>query len=266
MSRLHAALEDLLTRTATLTRKTITAPVLSGEVTGTYTLAGTPTISSPTIATPTITGSIVLEGTTADDYELTLASEPTADRTLTFPDATDTLVGKATTDTLTNKTLTSPTINAPSGGGFVISKTVAFTENASATTHTGTVVLPVGSTLHDIMITNKALWTGGTATMKVGDSADDDGYFVGVDMKATDLLVGEVLSLASSETWGGKNGAYLVAATGRKGPTATNFGLYMDAGTSIIGVITVGTPATTVGRTFMTVTYSVGTASAAVAA
>lgn len=39
----------------------------------------------------------------------------TGNRTLTLPDASDTLVGKATTDTLTNKTLTDPAVNA--GGG-----------------------------------------------------------------------------------------------------------------------------------------------------
>ena len=35
-----------------------------------------------------------------------VASDPDADRTLTLPNATDTLVGKATTDTFTNKTIT----------------------------------------------------------------------------------------------------------------------------------------------------------------
>ena len=73
------------------TNKTITAAVLSGSFTGTYTLAGTPTISSPTITTPTI-ATIINSGT------------------LTLPTSTDTLVGRATTDTLTNKTLTSPKI------------------------------------------------------------------------------------------------------------------------------------------------------------
>lgn len=40
--------------TQTLTNKTLTAPVLSGSVTGTYTLAGTPTLTAPTINSPVV--------------------------------------------------------------------------------------------------------------------------------------------------------------------------------------------------------------------
>ena len=59
-------------------------------------------------------GVIIFEGSTADDFETTLAVvDPTADRTVSLPNATTTLVGTDTTDTLTNKTLTTPTITTP---------------------------------------------------------------------------------------------------------------------------------------------------------
>lgn len=49
------------------------------------------------------------------NFQLLLTAALTAARTLTLPDATDTLVGKATTDTLTNKTLTDSLHNAGTG-------------------------------------------------------------------------------------------------------------------------------------------------------
>ena len=68
--------------------------------------------------TTTFTSSIVFEGATADAHETTLTvTDPTADRTITFPDASGTVVTTTATQTLTNKTLTSPTINAGTFSG-----------------------------------------------------------------------------------------------------------------------------------------------------
>jgi hypothetical protein len=62
------------------------------------TLAGTETLTNKTFTSPVVSGltisdsSIVLEGSSADDNETTLTvTNPTADRTITFPDATGTV-------------------------------------------------------------------------------------------------------------------------------------------------------------------------------
>jgi len=66
----------------------------------------------------------------------TLTSSQTANRVLTFPDATDTLVGKDTTDTLTNKTLTAPIISTISNTGTLTLPTSTDTLVGRATTDT----------------------------------------------------------------------------------------------------------------------------------
>ena len=59
-------------------------------------------------------GSIIFEGATDDGFETTLAvTDPTADRTITLPNATGTVSLIDATETLTNKTLTSPTLTSP---------------------------------------------------------------------------------------------------------------------------------------------------------
>ena len=56
---------------------------------------------------------LTFEGDTDDAHETVLAiSDPTADRTITIPDASGTIVTTSATQTLTNKTLTSPTLTS----------------------------------------------------------------------------------------------------------------------------------------------------------
>jgi len=105
LSEFNAALQSASFATIdnadTLTNKTLTSPTInggtfSGAFTGTLNITGTVLNS----ASP-----LVFEGATADENETTWAfTDPTGDRTISIPDATDTLIGKATTDTLTNKT------------------------------------------------------------------------------------------------------------------------------------------------------------------
>ncbi|ANH49416.1 hypothetical protein uvFWCGRAMDCOMC440_053 [Freshwater phage uvFW-CGR-AMD-COM-C440] len=80
------------TKTQTLTNKTLTAPIITGGQVG--------------------DNGITFEGSTADAHETFLeVTDPTADRTITLPDATGNVVLDTLAQTLTNKTLTSPTIS-----------------------------------------------------------------------------------------------------------------------------------------------------------
>jgi len=118
LAQLNTAISDAdvatLAGTETLTNKTLTSPTLttpnigvasgtSLTLTGDLTVQGTTTtIDSTTIA---VKNAFVFEGATNDSYETTLTvTDPTADRTLTLPDATGTLA--LTSDVTTHGNLT----------------------------------------------------------------------------------------------------------------------------------------------------------------
>lgn len=134
--------------------------------------------------------------------------------------------------------------------GYARAVSVAFIEDGSGTSYTGTVAIPPASLVWDIQFRNTALWNGTSAAMDLGDDDDPNGYFAAINLKATDLLVGQVLSINNSEYWGGKQGVYLVAATGLRSAN------YYAAANNIIAVVTPGAADGSAGRSFMHVLYS----------
>jgi hypothetical protein len=96
--------ETLLAVTDPTADRTITLPDVTGTVITTGNLSDITSLG--------VVSSVVFEGTTNDAFELTLAGgDPTADRTVSFPDAGGVVVVDTAEQTLTNKTLTSPVVS-----------------------------------------------------------------------------------------------------------------------------------------------------------
>ena len=96
------AFETTLTVTDPTADRTITLPDVTGTVITTGNLSDITNIG-------VFTSTITMEGSSADDFELTLsAGNPTADRTITFPDATGTvaLTTDITASNLANDSIT----------------------------------------------------------------------------------------------------------------------------------------------------------------
>jgi hypothetical protein len=140
----------------------------------------------------------------------------------------------------------------PAGGFFA--KEVTFTETAGAGTYTGSVAIPAGATIVDVIVYGEALWdNAGAVTMKVGlDGLDDDGFFTGVNLKATDLLAGESISFALA---GGKAGADIANSQVMR--------RYLATARTLSGIITTASTGGTAGRTRMTVLYTLPTVTVA---
>ena len=119
-----------------------TSSMTNLTVTGDLTVQGsTTTIDSTTV---NITNAFTFEGATADAHETTLTvADPTADRTITLPNATGTVVLQDTTDTLSNKTLASPTFSGTASGTLAIANTTTDDSLLITTTEDSSTAGPV---------------------------------------------------------------------------------------------------------------------------
>ena len=139
-------------------------------VTGNFTVNGTQTVVDST--TIEVTNSFTFEGTTSDDFETVLTvADPTADRTVTIPNATGTIVLKDTTDTLTNKTIDSDnnTITNIVNADIKSSAAIANSKLANSTVTIGDDAISLGGT--QTTITNLSL-DGATGTIDLTSSGN----------------------------------------------------------------------------------------------
>jgi len=223
-----AVVDPTADRTITLPDATGTVVLADGSgnvtVSGDLTVSGTTTtINSTTINATT---GLVFEGTTADDFETTITvTDPTADRTITFPDATGTVALTSDVNARLSKAggqmtgsidlnLNTKIINMPVPTADTDGASKVYVDNAVSTlsskapsdspTFTGTVVLP--------------------STTSIGNASSTEiGYLDGVTSSIQTQLDGKLSSATAGTTY----------QTVVSGVSSTEIG-YLDGVTSAI--------------------------------
>jgi hypothetical protein len=147
LAELNTAISDAdlvsISGSETLTNKTLTSPIISGL-----------TISD---------ASIVFEGATANDFETTITfTDPTADRTITFPDATGTVALTADYAALAGATFT----GAISGTSLTLSGDLTVNGTTTNINSTNLVVEDKNIVLGDTTTPTDTTADGGGLTLK----------------------------------------------------------------------------------------------------
>ena len=145
-----------------------------------YTILGDS--NTPTSTITLGASSIISEGSSADDFETTLAFTNTtsSDKTITLPDLTGTVSLITATETLTNKTLTSPVITTPQINDTSADHQYVVAVSELAADRTVTLPLLGGADEfvfkdHTVTMTNKTLTSPTLTTPKVLQFTDTNG-------------------------------------------------------------------------------------------
>lgn len=181
------------------------------------TLVPQATVALGAAATP-FSNIFIYGATTFGTDSIELTGTPTANRVLTLPDATDTLVGKATTDTLTHKTFDT----AGTGNAFAINGT-----SITAVSGTGAVCLASGSACGSGSSPAFSAITSGTnttAAMVVGSGASLATSGSGTNTATAMPLSGLTASAASTTVANGDNPFLWNSATTTSGRVALTIG------------------------------------------
>ena len=213
---------------------------------------GIQTLTNKTLTSPTVSGltlsdsGIVIEGSSADAHETTLTvTNPTADRTITFPDATGTVALAADVAALSGATFT----GAVSGTDLTLSGNLTVNGTTTNINSTSLVVEDKNIVLGDAATPTDTTADGGGITLK----GATDKTFNWVD--STDAWTSsEHINLASGKTLK-YNGTDLVAAqSGNSGKYLTTDGTSTSWGTvSGYSAPTLGSTSIASGATVTTI-------------
>ena len=151
--------------------------------------------------------SVVFEGATANDFETLLTvTEPASDITLSLPNSTDTLVGRATTDTLTNKTLSGGLASADPTTALGIA-TKQYVDAVVGNTNYHAPVAAASNTNFVATYNNGTSGVGATLTFTSTGAINIDGVAATIGIRI----------LVKNQTTTTQNGIYTVTTAGTAG-------------------------------------------------